>query len=107
MYSCYRDSIAEDRSEAYPLWWVVAENLLYLGTWVIAGALLWPLRVATWPVATIVWAAVVVAIQVLGAYVVLNAASFPLRLKGCSRCAMRKGCPGSGVKPKGGEAEGR
>lgn len=180
MYDCYRHSIAEDRSETYPLWWVVAENLLYLGTWVIASALLWPLQVGGWPVATWAWAAIVVVIQVwlkkhncsgcyyygkrchlgwgtlaarlfeqdsgdlqrgmrlslfyvvspplvlvaavllgllqgvavdhwilLGAYVVLNAASFPIRVKGCGRCAMRRVCPGSAVKPKRSDTEAR
>lgn len=36
----------------------------------------------------------------LGSYVVLNAATFPLRLKGCRVCAMRNVCPGSAGKEK-------
>ena len=34
----------------------------------------------------------------LGLYVALNAASFPVRSKGCRVCAMRKVCPGSAAK---------
>ena len=35
----------------------------------------------------------------LGAFVGLNALSFPLRTKGCKQCKMRDVCPGSAVKP--------
>jgi len=34
----------------------------------------------------------------VGLYVALNAASFPVRKKGCSLCAMRRVCPGSAAK---------
>ncbi len=36
----------------------------------------------------------------LGAYIALNAISFPIRKKGCSLCAMREVCPGSAAKTK-------
>jgi len=65
MYQCYRDGIAEDRRETFPLHWIVGENLLHLITWVAAGWLLWPVRWAGWPVLTIAWAAIVLVIQIL------------------------------------------
>lgn len=34
----------------------------------------------------------------LGAYVLLNAASFPVRKSGCRVCAMRAACPGSACR---------
>lgn len=171
MYESYRDGIAEERRESFPLFWILAENLLHLSTWVAAGWLLLPIRFAGWPIATMLWAIVVVLVQLLlkkhncsgcyyygkschlgwgklsagmcaqdsgnlktgmrlslfyvlsppiilitsiviglvwtvgimhwlifGAYVALNAASFPVRKKGCRVCAMRKVCPGSAVK---------
>ena len=171
MYPCYREGIVTDGRESFPAGGIAAENLLYLANWTIAGWLLWPVRLFGWPVATLGWIALVVAIQValkkhncsgcyyydkachlgwgklaallfkqdsgdikigmrlslfyilspplmlvsatliglllsvtwvywvgLGVYVALNAASFPLRIKGCRVCAMRKVCPGSAVK---------
>jgi len=38
----------------------------------------------------------------LGLYVALNAATFPVRKRGCQVCAMRAVCPGSAAKPRGG-----
>lgn len=37
---------------------------------------------------------------VLGVYVALNVASFPIRKKGCSGCAMRYVCPGSAARSR-------
>ena len=65
MYDCYRDGIAAERREAFPLSWIVSENLFYLSMWVIAGWLLWPIQWSTWPVATIAWTTIVVIVQVL------------------------------------------
>ncbi len=168
MYPAYRGHLAPTRLERFPLAWVAGENLLYLATWALAGALVWPLRWQGWPLATVAWAAVVVIVQVLlkkhicsgcyyygktchlgwgklaaclfprdsgrrdtgvrlawfyvaspplfvlvgllvgallpvspshwatlGAYVALNALSFPVRRRGCGQCAMRAVCPGS------------
>ena len=173
MYTRYRDGILRDRKESFPATWIVGENLLYLSTWVLAGALVWPIRWKGWPVVTLAWAALVLVVQVLlkkhncsgcyyygrachlgwgklsawlferdsgrpetgmrlswfyvlspptflvagiltgtflhvgvwhwlflGAYVALNALSFPVRKKGCSLCAMRAVCPGSAAKPE-------
>ncbi len=171
MYPEYCDQMATERRESFPAAWIVGENLLYLSMWVLAGALVWPIRWYGWPVVTIAWAALVVVLQVLlkkhicsgcyyygknchlgwgrlsawlfrqnsgdvetgmrlalfyivsppifllagilvglfldvgmwhwtalGAYVALNAMSFPVRNKGCSSCAMRLVCPGSAAK---------
>jgi len=51
MYPCYQDRIAADRRESFPIPWVVAENLLHLATWFVAGWLLFPMQVAVgqWP----------------------------------------------------------
>ena len=171
MYKCYQDKMAPG-NESFPLAHIIGENLLYLTTWVLAGALLWPVwLVQNIPVLTLLWALLVVVVQValkkhncsgcyyydkrchlgwgklssalfkpdsgnpetgkkltlfyivpppvivltslafavtqkpeghywiiLFAYLVLNAASFPVRKKGCGLCAMRKVCPGSAVK---------
>jgi hypothetical protein len=172
VYAHYRDGIAPDRREDFPLSWILGENALYLVTWILGGWLLWPIRCAGWPVATLGWATIVVAVQVLlkkhncsgcyyygkcchlgwgklsawlfeqdsgdfgtgkrlslfyvlsppiilvaailagiavrvgithwvllGAYVALNALSFPIRIRGCRVCAMRAVCPGSACKP--------
>jgi hypothetical protein len=37
---------------------------------------------------------------ILVLFVILNAASFPVRKKSCSLCAMREACPGSAAKSK-------
>ena len=35
---------------------------------------------------------------ILTLYIILNAVSFPIRIKGCRQCAMREVCPGSAAK---------
>ena len=65
MYEQYRGKIAADCRESYSLAWILCENALYLSTWVVAGALVWPVRWLGWPVATIFWAFVVLAVQIL------------------------------------------
>ena len=65
VYPDYQDKIAADHRESFPLAWVIAENLLHLSTWVVAGWLLWPVQVGGWPVATAAWAALVLVVQTL------------------------------------------
>jgi hypothetical protein len=171
MYPQYQDKIEKDCKESFSLLWVLGENILYLSTWIVAGWIVWPVQWHGWPVATIFWACVVLAVQVLlkkhncsgcyyygkachlgwgklsawlfaqdsgdmkigirlslfyiispplilvagiligilmdagirhwvllGVYVGLNVVSFPVRMKGCRVCAMRKVCPGSAAK---------
>jgi hypothetical protein len=173
MYACYQDNIVAG-DESFPLPRVIAENLFYLAMWVLSGYLLWPIwKPFGLPLLAIIWAILVVIIQVLlkkhncsGCYyygkmchlgwgeisaamfrqdsgnpkigvklaffyilppplifltalayaiiespaglywpmlvlfVILNAASFPMRKNGCGVCAMREACPGSAVKSK-------
>ena len=65
MYKCYKSKIVYG-TESFSLLWIISENLLYFYTWVLAGYLLWllwmPLGV---PLLTIIWAILVVVIQVL------------------------------------------
>ncbi len=65
MYAAYRDGIEPKCRESFSLPRILVENLLYLTTWSVAGALVWPVRVAGWPVLTLAWALVVVVVQVL------------------------------------------
>lgn len=65
MYECYRDGIVDERRGSFPVSWIIAENLLHLSTWVVAGWLLWPVQWLTWPVATVAWTALVVVVQIL------------------------------------------
>jgi hypothetical protein len=65
MYPCYRDGLVAERRESFPAIAILAENAPYLATWIIAGWLLVPLRVAGISIATLVWAATVVVVQVL------------------------------------------
>jgi len=65
MYKCYQDNIVTGK-ESFPLSWIISENLLYLAMWVLAGYLLW----ALWtpfgvPLLTIIWAVLVVVVQIL------------------------------------------
>jgi hypothetical protein len=64
MYECYKHGIVEGR-DSFPPLWIIGENLLYVATWVAAGWLLLPAKLAGWPVATIGWALFVVTLQVL------------------------------------------
>lgn len=65
MYPCYQSNIVQGK-ESFPLGWIIGENLLHLTIWVLAGALLWPVWMpAGIPVLTILWAALVVVIQIL------------------------------------------
>ena len=171
MYPPYRHNIRHDCRESFPWSKILAENLLYVTLWVLAGALVWPLQWHGWPMATLAWAALVVVVQVLlkkhncsgcyyygkachlgwgklsswmfprdsgdmktgmrlslfyilsppifalagiavgialdpgwwhwllvGAYLLLNAITFPVRKAGCRVCAMRAVCPGSAAK---------
>ena len=65
MYTRYRNKIVADCRDSFPLAWIVGENLLYLSMWVLAGALVWPIRWGGWPVVTVAWAVLVLAVQVL------------------------------------------
>lgn len=65
MYELYREKINTACRESFSLPWIICENILHLSTWVIAGALIWPVRLSGWPVAAILWALVVVVVQVL------------------------------------------
>ncbi len=62
--ACTR-ATAEERRESYPAIAILAENSLYLTIWILAGWLLWPLRIAGWPVATLAWIPLVAVVQVL------------------------------------------
>lgn len=65
MYKCYQDKIVPG-TESFSLSWIIGENLLYLISWVLAGYLLWPLWTPFGlPVLTVIWAVLVVIIQVL------------------------------------------
>ncbi|MFH1320414.1 MAG: hypothetical protein ABII90_07165 [Bacteroidota bacterium] len=65
MYKCYKDNIA-DGKESFPLSWIIGENLLYLITWSLAGYLLWLIWTPFGlPLLTIIWAVLVVVIQIL------------------------------------------
>lgn len=65
MYTCYQDHIVAG-DESFPLPRVIAENLFYLAMWVLSGFLLWPLWMPFGlPLLTIIWAILVVVIQVL------------------------------------------
>lgn len=65
MYKCYQDKIVHG-AESFSLSWIIGENLLYLITWVLAGYLLWPLWMPFGlPLLTIIWAFLVVTVQIL------------------------------------------
>ncbi len=65
MYPCYQKNIVGGR-ESFPFSWIVGENLLYIALWGISGYLLWPIWiVAGLPVLTIIWAILVVVVQIL------------------------------------------
>ena len=65
MYKCYQDKIVSG-TESFSIPWILGENLLQLGTWTLAGYLLWPvLLVSGWPLLTILWAVMIVLAQVL------------------------------------------
>jgi hypothetical protein len=171
VYPEYRDQIESDGQSGFSTSRILAENALHVGTWVLAGFLLSPLRLHGWPVLSLAWAALVLVVQVLlkkhncsgcfyygrtchlgwgkvaarmfpqdsgsratgmhlslfyvlspplvllgavalgvvlpvgllhwillGLYVALNAASFPVRISGCRACAMRRACPGSACR---------
>ena len=74
MYECYQDNIVAGK-ESFPLPWIIGENLLYLVMWVLTGFLLWPLWTPFGlPLLAILWALLVVIIQVL------------LKRQNCSGC---------------------
>ena len=65
MYKYYQGKIVSG-TEAFTIPWILGENLLHLGMWVLAGYLLWPIvSVSGWPLLTILWAVLVVIAQVL------------------------------------------
>ncbi len=64
MYDCYHNKIVDGREE-FPPGWIIGENLLYFAGWTLAGALLWPIRVVSGlPLLTILWAVLVIVIQI-------------------------------------------
>ena len=65
MYQQYMNKLAAKRRESFPLIWIAGENIIYIGQWAIATALVWPIRWYNWPIVSILWVAVVITIQVL------------------------------------------
>lgn len=65
MYDCYANKLASTYRKSFPLYWIIGENILHVTSWILAGALLWPLKVSGWPVATIVWAIFTLVVQIL------------------------------------------
>jgi hypothetical protein len=65
MYPEYEDKIVKECNESFPALWVLAENILHVSTWVLAGWIVWPVQLQGWPLATIAWAGVVVVVQIL------------------------------------------
>ena len=65
MYPEYLGKLAEQRRESFGRAWIIGENAVYLTTWIIAGALVWPLRWQGLPAATVLWAAIVTVVQIL------------------------------------------
>lgn len=64
MYECYRDKMVAS-TELFSVLRIISENLLFVSTWFIAGYLLWPVRTLSGlPVLTIIWAALVIVIQI-------------------------------------------
>lgn len=65
MYKCYQSNIVNG-TESFSLPWIITENFLQLGMWILGGCLLWPVvSVYGWPLLTILWAVLVVVVQVL------------------------------------------
>jgi hypothetical protein len=65
MYKCYQEGIVSG-AESFPLSWIIGENLLHVTMWVLAGSLLWPVWTPSGiPLLTIVWAILVIVVQVL------------------------------------------
>ena len=65
MYKCYQEGIVEG-TESFSLSRIIGENLIYLAMWVLAGYLLWPVwKVTGLPLLTIIWALLVILIQIL------------------------------------------
>ena len=65
MYKCYQDKIVPG-TESFSLPWIIGENLLYVVTWVLTGYLLLPLWTPFGlPLLTIIWAVLVVVVQIL------------------------------------------
>lgn len=65
MYPCYQGKTVSGK-QSFPISRIIAENLLYLSGWILAGMLLWPLWTPLQlPVLTILWAAVVLVFQIL------------------------------------------
>ena len=65
MYKCYQNKIVTG-TESFPVLWIISENLLHLSMWVLGGYLIWPVWISFGlPLLTIIWAVVVVVIQVL------------------------------------------
>ena len=65
MYKCHQENIVAGR-ELFSPFWIIGENLLYLTMWVLAGYLIWPIwTLFCLPLLTIIWAVLVVVIQIL------------------------------------------
>ncbi|MCK4543639.1 MAG: hypothetical protein KAU17_15515 [Spirochaetales bacterium] len=65
MYKCYQDKIVPE-TESFSLSWIIGENLLHITVWVLAGYLIWPIWTLFYlPLLTIIWAVLVVIIQIL------------------------------------------
>lgn len=64
MYECYQKNIVKG-TENFPLIWIIAENLLHLAMWILAGYLLWPVWMPSGvPLLTIAWTVLVVVVQI-------------------------------------------
>jgi hypothetical protein len=65
MYNCYQNKTVTG-TESFPMYRIIAENMLYITTWALAGYLLWPIWMPmSFPILTIIWALTVVVVQIL------------------------------------------
>ncbi|MBN2010643.1 hypothetical protein JW960_14955 [candidate division KSB1 bacterium] len=63
MYPCHTNKILPGRN-SFSILWIISENTLYISIWILAGFLLVPVwQFAGISILTIVWAAIVISIQ--------------------------------------------
>ena len=65
MYSSYQDKINMNCKETFSPVWIILENFMYFSMWIAAGWIVLPIQWRDLPLVTILWAGVVILIQVL------------------------------------------
>ena len=65
MYKIYENQLATPCTEQFGTKWILLENSLLVSSWILAGVILWPIRIGGAELLTYAWTAYVIGVQLI------------------------------------------